>query len=125
MSWPRSRPTKRSRTLTTITLARPDVSTEEVADALRQGLAPKYNVLPGVGINWNPVGNVRANHPDSIVVRPGSNRFIRTQVKLSRDSGETTLHVSPGGLTLTARLTNRLGLDRKVLRVLRDAPNLR
>ncbi|MDQ2894368.1 MAG: hypothetical protein M3Y09_01775 [Actinomycetota bacterium] len=110
--------------MSTVTIAR-DVTTEEVADALRHGLAPKYNVLPGVGINWNPVGNVRANHPDSIVVRPGSNRFIRTQVKLSRGPGATTLHVSPGGLTLTSRLTNRLGLDRKVLRVLRDAPSLR
>jgi hypothetical protein len=111
--------------MSTITLTRPDVTIEQVADALRQGLDPKYNVLSGVGVNWNPVGDVRPNHPDSIVIRPGANRFIRTQVKLSRDSGATTLHVSPGGLTATSRLTNRFGLDRKVLQALRDAPTLR
>jgi hypothetical protein len=109
----------------TVTVPRSDVTTAEVADALRQGLTPKYNVLAGVGINWNPVGDVRPNHPDSIVIRPGANRFIRTQVKLSRDCGATTLHVSPGGLTATSRLTNLFGLDRKVLQVLRNAPNLR
>jgi hypothetical protein len=111
--------------MSTITIPRPDVTLEEVADVLRQGLAAKYHVLPGVGINWNPVGNVRPNHADSIVVRPGANRFIRAQVKLSRDSTTTTLHVSPGGLTLTSRLTNRFGLERKVLQVLHDAPKLR
>jgi hypothetical protein len=111
--------------MSTVMLARPDVTIEEVADALRQGLAPKYNVLSGVGINWNPIGDVRPNHPDCIVVRPGSNRFIRTQVKLSRGSGTTTLHVSPGGLSLTSRLTNLFGIEQKVLRVLRDAPTLR
>jgi hypothetical protein len=110
--------------MTTVTVARPDVSTEEVADALRAGLGSKYNVLPGVGVNWNPVGNVRSNHPDSIVVRPGSNRFIRAQVRLSRDSKATTLHVRPGGLTLTSQLTNRFGIERKVLQALHDAPNL-
>ncbi len=111
--------------MSTVTVARPNVTTEEVADALRAGLGPKYNVLRGVGINWNPIGDVRPNHPDSIVVRPGSNRFIRTPVKLSRDSRATALRVSPGGLTLTSRLTNRFGLERKVLQVLHDAPNLR
>jgi hypothetical protein len=111
--------------MSTITVARADLSTEEVADTLRQGLGPKYNVLPGVAINWNPFGDVRASHPDSIVVRPGANRFIRAQVRLSRDSQTTTLHVSPGGVGPVPRLTNRFGLERKVLRVLRDEANLR
>jgi hypothetical protein len=110
--------------MSTITVHRSDVTSDEVTDALRQGLGPKYNVLPGVGINWNPVGNPRPDHPDSIVVRPGSNRFLRAQVKLSRSSGETTLHVSPGGLSLVPRLTNRLGIERKILQVLHDAPSL-
>jgi hypothetical protein len=110
--------------MSTVTIARPNVTTAEVADALRQGLDSKYNVLPGVGVNWNPIGDVRPNHPDSIVIRPGANRFIRTQVRLSRDPRATKLHVSPGGVTATARLTNLFGLDRKVLQVLRNAPNL-
>ena len=110
--------------MSTVTVAKPDLSTEEVADALRHGLGPKYNVLVGVRINWNPVGEVRPSHPDSIVVRPGANRFIRAQVRLSRDSETTTLHVSPGGVGPVPRLTNRFGLERRVLRVLRDAQTL-
>jgi hypothetical protein len=111
--------------MSTITIPRSDVTIEEVADALRQGLGPKYNVLPGMGINWNPVGDARPGHPDTIVVRPGSNRFFRAQVKLVRDSGETTLHVSPGGITAPPRIANRLGIVRKVVQALHDAPSLR
>ncbi len=111
--------------MATITVPRPNVITEEVADALRAGLGQRYNVLPGVGINWNPVGNARANHPDSIVVGTGSNKLFRAQVKISRGPAETQLHVSPGGLTPPFRLTNRFGIERKVLQVLHDAPNLR
>jgi hypothetical protein len=110
--------------MATITIPRPDVTIEEVTDALRQGLDPKYNVLPGMGINWDPVGNARPGHPDTIVVRPGSNRFFRAQVKLVRNCGETTLHVSPGGIGPVPRISNRFGIVRKVLQALHDAPRL-
>jgi hypothetical protein len=40
-----------------ITVPRSDVTSDEVADALRQGHDARYNVLPGTGVNcWNPVG---------------------------------------------------------------------
>lgn len=106
--------------MSTVTVPRPDVTIDEVTDALRHGLGPKYTVLPGTRINWNPVGNPRPNHPHTIVVGTGSNRLFRAQVKLSRGSGETRLHVSPGGLSLL-RLTNRLGIARKARQVLLDA----
>jgi len=108
-----------------ITVPRSDVTSDEVADALRQGLGSRYNVLPGKGINWNPVGGPRPDHPDTIVVGTGSTRLFRAQVRISHDSGETFLHVSPGGLTLPLRLTNRLWIARKVGQVLRAAPSLR
>ena len=98
--------------MTTVTVPRPDVTTDEVTEALRLGLASKYHVLPGVGINWNPFGHPRPGHPDSIVVGTGSNRLLRAQVKLSHSSSETSLHVSPGGLSLAPRLTNQLGVVR-------------
>ena len=108
----------------TITVPRSDVTSDEVADALRQGLGPRYNVLPGTGVNWNPVGGPRPDHPDTIVVGKGSTRLFRAQVRISHDAGETILHVTPGGLGWP-RVTNWLWIVRKVREVLRAAPNLR
>lgn len=111
--------------MATITVARPDVTTEEVADALRAGLGPKHHVLPDTAVNWNPLGHARPAHADTIVVGTGSSKLFRAQVKIYRGPEATTLHASPGGLTLPFRLTNRFGIERKVLQVLHDAPNLR
>ena len=111
--------------MSTITVARPDVTTAEVADALRWGLGSRYTVLPETGVNWNPAGAPRADHPDSIVVGTGSARVFRAQVKVSHDAGSTILHVSPGGLSLVPRLTNRLWITRKAGNVLRADPTLR
>jgi hypothetical protein len=107
-----------------ITVPRSDVTSDEVADALRQGLGSRYNVLPGEGINWNPVGGPRPDHPDTIVVGTGSTRLFRAQVRISQDAGETILHVTPGGLGWP-RVPNRLWIARKVRQVLRAAPSLR
>ena len=109
----------------TITVPRSDVTSDEVTDALRHGLGPRYNVLPKTGVNcWNPVGGPRPDHPDTVVVGTGSTRLSRAQVRISHDAGETILHVSPGGIGLLT-LTNRLWIARKVRQVLRAAPSLR
>jgi hypothetical protein len=111
--------------MSTISVPRSDVTSDEVTDALRHGLGPRYKVLPGTGVNcWNPVGGPRPDHPDTIVVGTGSTRLSRAQVRMSHDAGETTLHVSPGGVGLFT-LTNRLWMVRKVREVLRAAPSLR
>jgi hypothetical protein len=107
-----------------ITVPGSDVTSDEVADALRQGLGSRYNVLPGQGINWNPVGGPRPDHPDTIVVGTGSTRLFRAQVRISQDAGETILHVTPGGLGWP-RVPNRFWIARKVCQVLRAAPSLR
>jgi hypothetical protein len=109
----------------TIAVPRSDVSTGEVVDALRHGLGPRYNVLPGKGVNWNPVGAPRPEHPNTIVVGTGSTRLFRAQVSLSHDAGETILRVSPGGIGPVPRITNGLWIARKMRQVLRAAPGLR
>ena len=108
-----------------ITVPRPDVTTEEVSEVLRRGLGPRYNVLPGKGMNWNPVGNPRADQPGKIVVGTGSTRLFRAEVTISRNSGQTVLHVISGGISLLVRLTNRLWIAEHVRRVLQAAPSLR
>lgn len=108
-----------------ITVPRSDVTSDEVAGALRQGLGSRYKVLPGTGVNcWNPVGGPRPGHPDTIVVGTGSTRLSRAQVRISHDAGETSLRVSAGGIGLLT-LTNRLWIVRKVRQVLCAAPGLR
>ena len=108
----------------TITVPRSHVTSDEVTGALRQGLGARYNVLPGTGVNWNPVGDLRPDHPDTIVVGTGSGRVVRAQVRISQDAGQTILHVSPGGLTLPLRLTNRFWIAGKVRQVLHAASSL-
>jgi hypothetical protein len=48
-------------------------------------------------MNWNPVGNTRADQPDKIVVGTGSARLFRAEVTISRLSGQTILRVIAGG----------------------------
>ena len=109
----------------TITVPRSDVTSYEVADALRRGLGPRYKVLPGMGVScWNPVGGPRPGHPDTIVVGTGATRLSRAQVRISKDAGETILHLSPGGISVWT-LINRLWIARKVRQALRAAPSLR
>jgi hypothetical protein len=65
---------KKGAVMSTITIPRPEVTTEEVSEVLRRGLGPRYNVLPGKGMNWNPVGNPRAHLPTrswSVPAQPG------------------------------------------------------
>jgi hypothetical protein len=109
--------------MSTITVPRSDVTSDEVADALRHGLGSRYKVFPGAGVNWNPVGGPRPDHPDTIVVGTGSARVFRAQVRISQDAGETILHVSPGGY-IWPRVVNTFGVARKVRQVLAAAPSL-
>jgi hypothetical protein len=110
--------------MSTITVPRSDVTSDEVADALRQGLSSRFKVMPGTGVNWNPFGAPRPDHPDTIVVGTGSTRLFRAQVQISQDAGKTVLHVTPGGLGWP-RVPNTLWIGRKVAQVLRAAPSLR
>jgi hypothetical protein len=110
--------------MSTITVARPNVTSEEVSEVLREGLSARYNVLPGMRMTRNPVGNPRPGQSDTILVGIGSNRVIRTQVTIVRRSGQTDLRISPGGISWEL-LLNTLGSARKIRRVLSDASNLR
>jgi hypothetical protein len=115
--------------MSTITIPRPDVTREEVTDMLRQGLRPRYHVLPGQEINANPVAGPGSDPLDTILVGTGSNRVFRAEVAISRHSGQTFIHVNPGGLPGTwpggLKLVNRLWIARKARRVLLAAAGLR
>jgi hypothetical protein len=109
----------------TITVPRDDVTIEEVSEALRQGLGPRYNVLPGMGMNWNCFGKPRPDRPEMIVIGRGSTRLFRAQVRISHEAGETILYLSPGGWWGWPRVTNAFWIARKVRQALETAPGLR
>ncbi len=109
--------------MATITIPRSDITTDEVAAALRDGLPAHYNVVPGTGVNNNPLGRPRPNQPDTILVGIGANRWTRAQVRIVRRPRDTDLRITPGGL-LGERLVNTFGLAREMRRVLRNAPSL-
>jgi hypothetical protein len=104
--------------MSTITVRRRDVTTEEVTDALRAGLDPRYEVVPGMRMPRVPLlGTPRPDRPELILI--SSSAMARAQVKIIRHSGRTDIRVTPGGL-----LINTIGIAAKVRRVLRDARDL-
>jgi hypothetical protein len=108
----------------TIVVPRDDVTPEEVAKALRDGLGPRYNVVPGLRMSRNPLGNPRPAHLETILVGTGSNRLVRAQVTVSQGAGKSRIRIDPGGVS-SELVLNALGIARKIRRVLADAPSLR
>jgi hypothetical protein len=104
--------------MSTITVRRHDVTTEEVTDVLRAGLDPRYDVVPGMRMPRVPLlGSPRPDRPELILVSSGA--MVGAQVKIIRHSGQTDIRVTPGGLFI-----NTIGIAAKVRRVLRDALDL-
>lgn len=109
--------------MSTITVPREDVTSEQVTGALRSGLDPRYEVQPGMRMPRSPLfGKPRPDQPDLILVSSGP--MVRAQVRITRRPGQTDLRVTPGGL-LGDLLMNTLGIARIVSDVLREAPGLR
>jgi hypothetical protein len=108
--------------MATITVPRGDVTPDQVIQALRAALPPRYHVLPGMDVAFM-FGAPRPDQPDAIVVGTGSDRVWRTQVRIDRHGSQTHIRVTPPGPALIW-LINTLGISRKVGRALRNAPGL-
>jgi hypothetical protein len=105
----------------TITVPRPEVTSQEVTGALEDGLGPRYKVLPGMRARRNPLRAHSPAEPDAIVV---GNRVLWAQVRIVHRPGRTDINVSPGGLSLTGYLLTTFGVVRSVRRALERAPVL-
>lgn len=107
--------------MSTITVARANVTSEEVSEALRDGLGPGYNVLPGMWMARHPIfpsfGKPHPGKPDMILVGTRSNRFGRAQVEIKRHAQQTLIEVRPDGIAWV-RLANARGIARKTRDVL-------
>jgi hypothetical protein len=109
--------------MSTVTVPRADLTTEEVVTVLRDGLGPDYNVLPGMAMRRLPFLTPHEGRPNKIVVGTGDNRVIKAQVTITPGDGRTEVRISPGGFTTTFVL-NTFGIVRKVRAVLADSPRL-
>ncbi len=106
-----------------ITIPKADLSSEAVAEALRDGLGPDYNVLPGMRLIRAPFSEPVPGSADTIVVGRGNNRVYRAQVSIKRGAGQTELNITPGGL-ISDFVLNAVGIARKTRGVLAKAPGL-
>jgi hypothetical protein len=108
--------------LPAITIPRADLTSEEVTQALRVGLGPRYHVVPGMRMPQACLFAAEPNQdPDTILVSIGANRFFRAQVTLTRPSGQTVIRIRPGGTSFEVPI-NTLGIARKIRQVLASAP---
>jgi hypothetical protein len=105
----------------TVTVPR-QVTSQEVVEALRTGLNPRYEVQPGVRMPRPPFAKPRPGGPELIMVTAGP--MVRAQVKVSPQAGGTDLKITPGGM-LGDLLMNTLGIAQEVRRILSKAPSLR
>jgi hypothetical protein len=109
--------------MSTITVPRPDLTTDEVVTVLRNGLRPGYNVLPGMAIGQLAFQGLRQGRPSTIAVGIGDGRLIKAQVTVSLRDGQTELRIRPGGITID-RLVNTFGIAREIRRALANSPSL-
>lgn len=93
-----------------------------MVEALRNGLDPRYEVLPGMQMPRSPLfGRPRPSEPQLIMVTAGP--MVRAQVRVVPQAGRTSLRITPGGV-LGDLLLNTLGVAREVRQALLDAPDL-
>jgi hypothetical protein len=109
--------------MSTVTVPRADLTTDEVVTVLRNGLGADYNVLPGMVMGRTTLQDPREGRPNTIVVGTGENRIIKAQVTITPRGGQTELRVSPGGVTWSL-VFNTFGLARKIRGVLASSPGL-
>jgi hypothetical protein len=109
--------------MSTVTVPRPDLSTEEVVRVLRDGLGENYNVLPGMAMGRTILQSPRKGPPNKIVVGTGENVLVKAQVTITPRGGQTELRISPGGVTWDL-IYNTFGVARKVRAVLASSPGL-
>jgi hypothetical protein len=109
--------------MSTVTVPRADLTTEEVATVLRDGLGAGYNVLPGMAMGRTALQGPHKGRPNTIVVGTGDNFVVKAQVTITPRGGQTELRISPGGIAADL-LLNIFGVARKVRGVLASSPGL-
>ncbi len=109
--------------MSTVTVPRADLTTQEVCQVLRDGLGDRYNVLPGMAMGRAAFSGPHEGQPNMILVGTRDNRAVKAQVTVTPRGGQTVLRISPGGLSGDL-IYNALGIALKIRRVLLSSPSL-
>lgn len=109
--------------MSTITIPRADVTSDEVSAALSEGLGPDYDVQAGMKAPLLGWGEPEEGQPDDIAVGIGTGRPWRATVRIDRQAGQTRIRVAPAGL-VWIRVINTFWVARKIRRALLAAPAL-
>ncbi|WP_158894166.1 hypothetical protein [Amycolatopsis anabasis] len=104
-----------------LTISSAEVTSEQLVEALRAGLDPRYEVQPGKRMPSSAFGNPRSDQSDVILVE--SSPMVRAQVTLVYQAEHAVVRITPGGL-LGNRLINTFGIARKIKQVLRGTPGI-
>lgn len=109
--------------MSTVTVSRADLTTEEVVAALRNGLRADYNVQPGKAIGQLAFQGLRQGRPNMVAVGIGDGRLIKAQVTITPQDRQTELRIRPGGITID-RLVNTFTIARDIRKALANSPSL-
>jgi putative heme transporter len=107
-----------------VPVARSVVTAEEITGVLRTGLGPRFHVRLA-NTPRDSSDELGSDRPERIVIRRVRFPLFRAEIRVIRRPEGTFLHVMGGGFTPSTRISNRLGIVRKVRALLRTAPNLR
>ena len=105
----------------TVTVARSNVTVEEVTAVLHNKLGPRYPITPSV--TSSGFGKEAPGDANTMLVRGAW--FERANIRMLPGADSTEIQVSPGATYFgLIRLIDRVGLTRRVHRVLEHAPDL-
>jgi hypothetical protein len=103
-----------------VTVARPDVTVDEVSAVLRARLGPRYTITPGTTSHFH---HESAAGADSVLVR--RNWFEQASIRVIPGQDSTEIRIgNAGSFTPTGMLLNRASIMHKVHQVLEHAPEL-
>ena len=104
-----------------VSVPRPDVTVDEVSVVLRNALGPRYRVKASVLCS----GFRREVPGDANTLLVEGSWFERANIRIVANTGSTDIDVTPGATYFgLIRLIDRIGLARRVLRILEHAPEL-
>jgi len=106
--------------MSTVTISRANVGSEEVAEALRQKLGSRYQVTPSKSARFH---HEVSDSASTVLVK--RNWLQQAGIRIVPASSITELHInSASSVTLGGLIINRLGIVRKVHHALANAAEL-
>lgn len=106
--------------MSTVTLARSNVTVGEVGAILARTLGRQYNVT----LPTSATDSRKGDPDDQATIQISSSWFARASLRIAHDTNGTNIHLTPGAAYGVVGILLGFGLVRKVTRALEHAPEL-